>query len=74
MIVPETIVIPLDGSFAEALSGSLRIVHEPIVYSVASKWMVDIFPCSLIVLILAILANLHFMVEQVMRVPNVYYR
>src|SRR3989344_8561156 len=28
LIVPETIVIPLDGSFAEALSGSLRMVHE----------------------------------------------
>jgi len=66
LIVPATIVIPLDGSFAEALSGSLRMVHEPMVYSFASKWIVDIFPCSLIVLVIAILAKLHFVVEQVM--------
>ncbi len=75
MIVPVTIVIPLDGSFAEALSGSLRMVHEPMVYSFASKWMVDIVPCSLIVLIRAILAKLHFVVEHGMyseRVPLLF--
>src|SRR5262245_39732219 len=42
--VPETIVIPLDGSFAEALSGSLRMIQELISNSLASKWIVDIFP------------------------------
>src|SRR5215212_12173157 len=47
LIVPETIVIPLDGSSAEALSGSLRMIQELISNSLASKWMVDIFPCPL---------------------------
>src|SRR5919202_6599136 len=42
LIVPETMVIPLDGSFAEALSGSLRMVQELISNSFASQWMIDI--------------------------------
>jgi hypothetical protein len=42
LIVPETIVIPRDGSFAEAVSGSLRMIQEFILYSLASKSMVDI--------------------------------
>src|SRR5215216_4803740 len=42
LIVPETIVIPLDGSFSEASSGSLRMIQELISNSLASKWMVDI--------------------------------
>ena len=46
-MVPSTIVMPRDGSFALALLGSLRRVHEPILNSVASKRIVDIFPCSL---------------------------
>jgi len=52
LIVPETIVIPRDGSCAEALSGSLRMVQELISNSFASKWMVDIVPYSLIILTL----------------------
>src|SRR6476469_8848072 len=58
LIVPETIVIPRDGSFALALSGSLRMIHEPMLNSLASKWMADIFLCSLSFLILFILPNL----------------
>src|SRR5689334_12356698 len=46
LIVPETIVIPLDGSFAEASSGNLRIVQELISNSSASKWMGDMFSRS----------------------------
>src|SRR5258708_38878031 len=44
LIVPETIVIPLDGSSAEALSGSLRIVQVLILNSFVSKRIVAIFP------------------------------
>jgi hypothetical protein len=44
LIVPETIVIPLDGSSAEALSGSLRMVRELILNSFVSKRIVGIFP------------------------------
>jgi len=44
LIVPDTIVIPLDGSAAEALSGSLRMVQELILNSVVSKRIVDIYP------------------------------
>jgi hypothetical protein len=43
--------MPLDGSFALALSGNLRIVHEPIVNSLVSKRIADIFLNSLIILI-----------------------
>src|SRR5487761_211335 len=46
-MVPSTIVMPRDGSFALALFGSLRRVHEPILNSLASKRIVDLFPCSL---------------------------
>src|SRR2546425_1667364 len=45
-MAPSTIVWPRDGSLALALSGSLRMVHEPIVNSLVSKRIVDIFPCS----------------------------
>jgi hypothetical protein len=58
-------VILLDGSFAEALSGSLRMVHESMVYSFASKWIVDIVPCSVSILVIAIVAKPHVVVEQV---------
>ena len=43
--------MPRDGSIILALSGSLRRVHEPILNSLASKQIVGIFPCSLIILI-----------------------
>ena len=56
MSVPETIVIPLDGSFAEPLSGILRMIQELISNSLASKWIVDIFPCSLIKLALVFMS------------------
>src|SRR5258706_16449562 len=62
-MVPRTIVMPRDGSFALALLGSPSRVHEPILNSFASKRIVAIFPCSLIVPIIAILPNLHFLVE-----------
>ena len=58
-----TMVMPRDGSFALALLGSLRRVHEPILNRLASKRIVDIFPFSLIVPIIVILPNLHFLVE-----------
>jgi hypothetical protein len=45
--LPVQIVMPRDRSFALALLGSLRRVHEPILNSLASKRMVDIFPGSL---------------------------
>jgi hypothetical protein len=41
-IVPETIVIPREGSFAEASSGSLRMVQELILTSFVSKLIEDI--------------------------------
>lgn len=41
-MVPETIVIPLDGSLAEASSGSLRMVHELILNSSALKLIVSV--------------------------------
>src|SRR5690349_10058533 len=44
LIVPATIVIPLDGSSAEALSGNLRMIHELILNSFVSKRIGDIFP------------------------------
>ena len=62
-MVPSTIVTPRDGSFALALLGSLSRVHEPILNSFASKRIVDLFPCSLIALIMVILPTLHFLVE-----------
>src|SRR5215212_5327870 len=52
--------MPRDGSFALALLGSLRRVHEPILNSFASKRIVEIFPCSLIVRTIVILPTLHF--------------
>src|SRR5258708_23897136 len=55
--------MPRDGSFALALLGSLSRIHEPILNSFASKRIVDIFPCYLIVPIIVILPNLHFLVE-----------
>src|SRR5215212_9189672 len=42
LIVTETIVIHRDGSFELALSGNQRMVHEPMLNSLASKWMVGI--------------------------------
>src|SRR5512141_2224572 len=42
LIVPSTNVIPRDGSFALALSGSLRMVQSPILSGVVSKRIVDI--------------------------------
>lgn len=44
LIVPATIVIPLEGSAAEASSGSLRMVQELILTSLVSKQIVAIFP------------------------------
>jgi hypothetical protein len=43
-----TIVMPRDGSFALALSGSLRRLHEPISNILDLKRIADIFlvPCS----------------------------
>lgn len=49
----------LDSSLA--LFGSLRIVHEPILNSFASKRIVDLFSCSLLVFIILILPILHFL-------------
>ena len=67
--------MPRDGSFALALLGSLRRVHEPILNSLASKRIVDIFPCSLIVPIIVILPNLHFLVEdEYLRAQNITTR
>jgi hypothetical protein len=43
LIVPSTIVWPRDGSFALALSGSLRMVQAPILNSLALKLIVGIF-------------------------------
>ncbi len=43
-MVPATMTMPRDGSFALALLGSRRRVHEPILYSFASKRIGDIFP------------------------------
>src|SRR5258706_76541 len=54
-MVPATMVMPRDGSLALALLGSLRRVHEPILDRVASKRKVDMVPCFLLVLIMAIL-------------------
>ena len=54
--------MPRDGSFALALLGRRSTVHEPILNSLASKRIVDIFPCSLIVLIIVILPNLRLLV------------
>jgi len=42
LMVPFTIAMPLDGSFALASPGSLRMVQEPILNSLASKQIVDI--------------------------------
>jgi len=41
-IVPSTIVIPRDGSFALALFGSLMTVHELIVDEIAVQRIIDI--------------------------------
>ena len=44
LIVPSTKVIPRDGSFALAFSGSLRMVQSPILRGVVSKRIVGISP------------------------------
>lgn len=51
--------MPREGSFALALLGSLRRVHEPILNRLASKRIVDVFPCSLTVLIIVIVPTLY---------------
>jgi hypothetical protein len=42
LIVPSTMVMPRDGSCALALSGSLRMVLEPILKSFVSNLIIDI--------------------------------
>ncbi len=62
LIVPSTIIIPRDGSFAFAFLGRVRRVHDPIFLvalgrnNLALKRIVDWVSCSLATFILIILS------------------